>query len=360
MLSEQSNKFYQHVVVHGLPYDRGFSHGQQAKEKILKNVAHYKRPGSLLPWPISLRVIRECYIPGLKKYYKTGLEEMKGIANGAGVDLEDIVLLNSRYDLSHISIPSTTNNGTNGKHHPLLDEAPLECTSAIIFSEATSDEAVYTAQNWDMSSRLLEEDGIIYLEVHPDPSENVASMFLITEAGQLCRSGLNSAGLGLTANSLQSSKDVVPYILGSGVSSKADIPAVPPSAALRRLFLESVSYAEGLKRVARTPRHVSCNLMLSTADNIGICLEITPKKIFRISGSSGADTPYILHSNHFQTESFLSQSKIEDTLAGGSSWYRADRLEVGLKRKALAGSLTDVDLITAPVPIPGQLAQWLA
>ncbi|KAB8071208.1 hypothetical protein BDV29DRAFT_179627 [Aspergillus leporis] len=85
--------------------------------------------------------------------------------------------------------------------------------------------------------------------------------------------------------------------------------------------------------------------MLSTADNIGICLEITPDKIFRISGPS--DTPYILHSNHFDAQAFLCQSEIQDTLAGGSSWYRADRLEAGIRRKALLGFLTEADLVNA-------------
>jgi isopenicillin-N N-acyltransferase-like protein len=50
MLSEQSVNFYQHVVVHGLPYDRGFSHGQQVKEKVVLNIAHYKQPGTLMAW----------------------------------------------------------------------------------------------------------------------------------------------------------------------------------------------------------------------------------------------------------------------------------------------------------------------
>lgn len=42
--------YYQHVVVRGPPYDRGLSHGEQAREKIRKNVAYYKQPGKLVPW----------------------------------------------------------------------------------------------------------------------------------------------------------------------------------------------------------------------------------------------------------------------------------------------------------------------
>jgi isopenicillin-N N-acyltransferase like protein len=40
---------YQHVVVRGLPYERGFSHGQQAKLKVRANVEYYVQPGKLAP-----------------------------------------------------------------------------------------------------------------------------------------------------------------------------------------------------------------------------------------------------------------------------------------------------------------------
>jgi hypothetical protein len=40
---------YQHIVVSGLPYDRGFQHGQQLKDKILINIDHYNKPGKLPP-----------------------------------------------------------------------------------------------------------------------------------------------------------------------------------------------------------------------------------------------------------------------------------------------------------------------
>jgi isopenicillin-N N-acyltransferase-like protein len=41
---------YQHIVLKGLPYDRGFTHGEQAKQKILDSLIHYHKPGKLLPW----------------------------------------------------------------------------------------------------------------------------------------------------------------------------------------------------------------------------------------------------------------------------------------------------------------------
>lgn len=41
---------YQHIVLKGLPYERGHTHGEQARQKILDSLAHYHAPGKLLPW----------------------------------------------------------------------------------------------------------------------------------------------------------------------------------------------------------------------------------------------------------------------------------------------------------------------
>lgn len=306
---------------------------------------------------------------------------MRGVAAGAGVTVEDIVMLNARYDLSHVkfeavpetpaaeesktvdAIPEipqetpvvevattepkaaevaeptekTSTTGENAVGEDQQVEVAEECTSAIILAPATRNREVLTAQNWDMSHRLFTEDAIIYLEIHPDPSENIPSMFLVTEAGQLGRSGCNSAGLGLTANSLQSNMDLAP---------DCSVP-IPPSGALRRLFLEQSNYSVGLKCIARTPRHVAFNIMASSADDIGICLEVTPQTIFRSVISSGSEKPYLVHSNHFQTGPFLSQTQIADTYLGGSSWYRGDRLEAGLREQAQKENLIEQDVVAA-------------
>lgn len=45
--AETPSPTYQHVVVRGLPYERGFSHGHQAKSKVQANVNYYEQPGKL-------------------------------------------------------------------------------------------------------------------------------------------------------------------------------------------------------------------------------------------------------------------------------------------------------------------------
>ncbi|KAJ9137495.1 Peptidase C45 acyl-coenzyme A [Pleurostoma richardsiae] len=328
---------YQHVVVRGLPYNRGLSHGQQAGTKVRANVEYYRRPGKLASAELTERIIREVYIPALKKYYPSGLEEMRGISDGAGVTLEDIVLLNARYDLARLDeAGEKPTNGAADGANGAKDDAANECTSAFFLKEATASGDVINTQNWDMAARLWLSDCIIYLEVHPEPSENKPSLFLITEAGQLGRSGMNSYGMAVTANSLMSTDDYIPVPVEPGSQVKAK--PVLPLSMLRRMILESSHLAEALTAAHNFPRHVSNNLTVATADGFGMCLEVTPDRIYKVYGS--IDDHYLIHTNHFTHNGFESRPDIRDRYPGGSSWFRRQRFEQGIRLHALSGQVT--------------------
>src|ERR1700678_1215063 len=101
-------------------------------------------------------IIKNVYIPAIKAYYPSGLQEMQGIADGAGVALEAIVLLNARYDLARLgdqNEPQSSSIDTDGTTTS-RDDMANECTSAFFLPESTSNGDVINAQNWDMSSRL--------------------------------------------------------------------------------------------------------------------------------------------------------------------------------------------------------------
>ncbi|KAJ7596539.1 peptidase C45 acyl-coenzyme A:6-aminopenicillanic acid acyl-transferase [Mycena floridula] len=330
---------YQHIVVRGLPYDRGFQHGAQARDKVRTNVEYYSQPGKLPDKADIGEIITRFYIPGLEKYFPAALAEMQGIAAGAEVELFDIVMLNARYDLSRFKADSPASE------LPASDE----CTSSIFLSSTTTDNSVITAQNWDMSSHLYVADTIIYLEIHPDPAENIPPMFLVTEAGQLCRSGMNAAGLGLTANSLQSTWDFNPlgrYCLP--VVPPVSVPLVPASL-VRRLFLHQSNFATGLTTIERCPVHVSSNIMVATAGDFGFSLEITPQRIYRIPASPASSEGYLLHANHFTHPAFLQQHRdvVDQYRGNGSSWFRADRLEYAVKALAATGALDERSITNA-------------
>ncbi|XWW92705.1 hypothetical protein V2A60_000630 [Cordyceps javanica] len=318
--------YYQHVVAAGLPYERGLAHGRQAAQKVRDNVAYYKTPGKLAKLETMEKIIREIYIPNIKAHYPAGLEEMRGIADGAEVSLEDIVLLNARYDLARLNEEeekAPVTNGVEGVNGISLekDDIANECTSAIFFEEATASGDVLNAQNWDMSARLWLDDAIIYLEVHPDVSEAKPSLFLVTEAGQLGRSGINSLGMGVTANSLMSTEDYCPNV--------SDPKPVMPISMLRRMVLESAHFAEATTAIYNFPRHVSNNLTVATADGFGMCFEITPTREYKVY--SNLDDHYLIHSNHFTDVSFQARTDTKCRYPGGSSWFRRQRLEQNIR-----------------------------
>lgn len=349
---EASNPFtYQHVVARGLPYERGVAHGRQAQAKVQENVRYYRRPGKLAhSAELMEAIIQHVYKPALEQYYPSGLQEMQGIADGAGVTLDDVILLNSRYDLARLGDEPGSRPATDGDAtvRETREDNANECTSAVFHHNATMTGDMLTAQNWDMSARLWENDCIIYLEVHPDPSENKPSLFLVTEAGQLGRSGMNSAGLGVTANSLMSSADYIPYpyVDAAGVRHDVEVKPMLPISMLRRMILESNHLAEAMTCAYNFPRHVSNNVTVSSAEGFGVCLEVVPDRIYKVYRTQ-ADDRYLVHTNHFVHPGFLARPDIHCLYPGGSSWFRRDRFETNVRPAAQAGALSTKALIAA-------------
>lgn len=179
-------KCFDRIIIRGNPLTRGRSYGQQTKDKIIANLNYYKSGRVLGDSERVSQFISNHYIKALEKYYPSGLTEIKGIAIGANVSIEDIILLNARYELlrwkRHLSRESRAQ--------------PQECTGAVCLSKATKSGEVLLGQNWDINQRILTNDIAILLEVHPDPKENIVPFFMLCEAGQLGRSGFNANGLG--------------------------------------------------------------------------------------------------------------------------------------------------------------------
>lgn len=249
-------------------------------------------------------------------------------------------MLNGRYDLARCMF--ALQNGGKPPHNSssteTSDDDANECTSGFFSKESTLNGESLACQNWDMSTHVYQQDLIIYLEVHPHPSEDKPSMFCLTEVGQLIRTGMNSAGMAVTANSLLSTTDYVPvsHTDSNGVYHEVVPKPVLPITLARRLFLEYTNYAEGLVAINSMPRHVSGNLHVST-DGFGMSLEVTPKRIYKVYGN--IDDHYVLHTNHFLHQGFQSHDDSRDRYPGGSSWFRLQQLENGI-RKYKDGKLT--------------------
>ena len=81
----------------------GYSHGQGAKTEVHGSLAFYGaffKQRTKLGWPEVRNVARQ-FLPLLESDYPEYVEEMRGVADGAGTDLESIVALNVRTEIAY-------------------------------------------------------------------------------------------------------------------------------------------------------------------------------------------------------------------------------------------------------------------
>lgn len=310
--------YYQHVVIRGPPYQRGLQHGKILKEKIRFLIDLCFSRNLLPPWEsYCCEFINNHYIPELEKTFPSGLLEMKGIADGSESSLQEIIMLNSRYDICRSS----------PKHWKTFEKVD-ECTSVAIVDK----EGVKVAQNWDMAVYSHDLDTIVLMEIHTSSEENIPKTIIaLCEVGQLARSGMNSKGLGITANSLWSSDDTF------DLQQTQELTYMPLTIA-RRVFLECNSYGAGLKSIINQPRHVSVNVMTGTREGEAVDLEIAPTCYFshylsQFHNSEDSEYGYIVHSNHFSSPSYSANGNTKCTYPGGSSLFRDRRVALSLNRK---------------------------
>ena len=193
----------------------------------------------------------------IEEWFPDLLDEIKGIAEGAERDVEEIIALNARTELLF--------------GEPTLDEG---CTIAVILPEATGGRTLI-GQNWDWKSAC--RDLPVVLRVRPD--EGPAFMTFV-EAGILARHGLNEAGVGTC---------------GSFIGCDHPPHAGVPIALIRRAVLQSRTFPEAIGRVVRSPHSFSSNHVLAHRDGEAIDLETTPDRVFPMYAEDGILT----HSNHF-------------------------------------------------------------
>jgi isopenicillin-N N-acyltransferase-like protein len=240
-------------------YERGIQYGQQAKDKIIAGIKDYKwlfSETSDMSWD-DIRKNALNYIPLIEEYFPDTMEEARGIADGANVDIGEIMVLNCRYEITKFP-------------------KEKECTSFSLLSEATKNKSTYVGQNWDYRIGVFENTVLVHIE-NPDGTK----IFGMTEAGQVIRNGFNSNGIGLCANNLQSIYDK------SGIGL--------PVTFVRREILNCKTFEEASSLLENYKRVVSCNYMLASIEDKAMDFEVYPMgndKIFPVNG-------IVAHGNHF-------------------------------------------------------------
>jgi isopenicillin-N N-acyltransferase like protein len=305
------------IEVGGPPRERGRQHGRRAADRIALGISHYTEQlmRSRLDSDAIRTLVRE-YVPHMDAFDPAYVEEMRGIAEGAGVDFESVALLNARTEILKL-----------GRHPELRrrlagDEA---CTGVVALPEATQGQRLLHAQNWDWKVECAATAVVLCVRRDDGPD-----LLTFTEAGGLARSGFNSAGIAITANYLECDRDY--HRLGV------------PLALIRRKVLESQHLALAMRSVYATPKSAANNMIVSHAEGVAIDFECAPDETFQVHPDHGL----LVHANHFVSPVALAKLRDTGIVNTPDSLYRDVRVrsllapQIGrLTREAVKAALLD-------------------
>lgn len=274
------------IEVSGSPGARGRAHGEGARTRIAAGIAHYSE--QLAKTGLTrgeLKDLVESFLPRIDAFDGTYVPEMQGIAAGANRPLEDIVLLNARTEILKLA-PKAAN--AKASKIANVDDDPDGCTGVVAMPSATGDGKLIHALNWDWKVECADTAIVLHIS-----SEDGPDILTFTEAGQLARCGMNSAGIAITANYLECERDYRQI----GV----------PLALIRRKVLQQPLLALAMGAAYSAPKSASNNIIISQASGIAIDFECAPDESFQVHPENGL----IVHANHWVSPVAL--SKLTDT-----------------------------------------------
>ncbi len=305
------------IELAGGPRERGRQHGQAVPERIKRGIAMYSE--SLVTNGVEWKDLErraEAMVPVVEAFDPAYVAEMRGIAEGSSQPFAGVMLMNARTEMVAAARQQHT------RQH-----FPDGCTAALALPEASADGRLLHGQNWDWRAECAETGVVLCIRRDDGPD-----ILTFTEAGGLARSGLNSAGIGLTANALECDRD---YQRGRGV----------PLPFIRRKVLESAHLAEAVRTIFSTPKLGSNHMAVSQATADGRAeafgFECAPDETFWLAPDQGV----YVHANHWIADS--ARTKVKDTGLPETpcSIYRDKRVRELLAPKR--GSLTLEDFRAA-------------
>ena len=278
------------LILKGSPMEVGEQHGQLGKTQVEKSLETYEKlfyGYQQMSWA-QAREAALVHVKAIEKYDRELLEEMEGVAKGAGVDFEDILALNARTEIAL---------GSYGK------KAFSDGCTAFATTPPTGTDTIIS-QNWDWKG--TQKDSILLLEMEI-PGKPVVTM--VTEGGMVGKIGYNDAGLGLCFNALLTDK-------------KSD--DVPIHLALRGI-LNSYTLSEAVSRVKDGQTAASASVLIGKSDESGsgmaVNAEVSPFGMDFV----GRDDGYLVHTNHIMSEE-LKKNMID------TNEYRQEDSEMRYKR----------------------------
>ena len=252
------------VHLQGEPFDQGHRHGLALGDQIAHNLEVYydrfQREAELEPREVRSRAEHLLPVLSTHPYWQA----IRGMAEGSGIDLVDLLVLNLRYELMYYQYSILPVGGADG------------CTSFGVLPSQAADGHLLIGENWDWIPHVA---GALLRTREPDGLETLS----FTEAGIVAgKIGLNSDGLGLGINGLLTTSD--------DWSRKAKPFHVRCYEVLRQR-----SFVRASDVISSRPRACSANFVLAQSPVELVDIEAAPEATAEISPEDGV----VAHTNHF-------------------------------------------------------------
>ena len=290
-LQQEKTFRYPLIEAAGAPRELGRQHGEQARLKIASFVGwmceSFKLSEKDLAWKA------RTFKPLIDKHCPHLMEEIVGLAEGAGIRLEAAMACQLRGEL----VQRTTD----------------ACTTFVLGPSVTASGEVLIGQTSDMDDQM--RDFAYVLHLHPEGRPEV---IMWTFGGMLGYHGLNEHGVASFANSV-----------GGGPRWRPGLSHYP----LKRLMLEQSNLASVREVMESYPVCSSGNYVLCDGARSILDVELTPEGASEIAPNGEG---FLAHSNHFLCAPHACREN--DAASLPDSFPRLDRIRSLIGKQS--GSLT--------------------
>ena len=249
---------YREIEVAGLPREMGRQIGEAAGEEIrrfcdvaLTLVNKTVRVSKATADGIVARALQSA-----EQYSSDMVEELRGMAEGAKVSVEDIMLLQVR--------------------NQLQPDSDAGCTSLALVTDGRHRTSGLVAQNWDNDPAL--QPLTIVLTRRP---AGKPALMTVTQAGLIAYIGFNEAGIGLCLNTLPAPARSI---------------GVPHYFTVRGIY-EADSLDGAVQAVRRADRAIPANIMLTTPQGPAD-LEVTLDHVHVLQDAALGGVTHTNHCRH--------------------------------------------------------------
>ncbi len=285
------------IEIRGSPQQRGRLQGEGARPQILRALARYREvlPAAIkMAWDDGQREARK-FLPYAEEAFPQFVEELRGIASGAGVPFEEVWTLNCYEGLTEVT------------------QQVWGCTSLGVRNDQTAEGNVLLAHNEDWTT--VDREHVYLVRAEPDDGPAFVGM---TYGPLLVNIGLNAEGIGVAIDSVYPT------------DGRVGVPRILCS----RAVLNACTIGQAIRACVPKLRAGGYSYMLADSHGELYCVETSATTHQVLYGEGG----WLAHTNHYLSPKMQA---LEEPGTYSSSHVRLNRA-----RRLLRSQLGSVSVVT--------------